>query len=183
MKIYQTLEDRENPDEIEENGPFLCERKNAWLGPGFYFWEYFIKNAHWWGDKAYNGKYVICQATYDDTDKQKIFDLYSNYEHKDLFVKTIEMMKYYGLFIENQTCISRVIDFLISKKLFPYDAIKIDGILSKGNSSSKYNFHVICSSNRPSYVDLIPAVQICFRKKDVLNLKDYKIIFPEKYIQ
>jgi len=36
--IYQTLEDRGNPDEIERNGPFSCNWNNSWLGTGCYFW-------------------------------------------------------------------------------------------------------------------------------------------------
>lgn len=30
--LYQTVEDRNNPLEIESEGPFLCVRNNAWLG-------------------------------------------------------------------------------------------------------------------------------------------------------
>ena len=39
-KAYQTLENRSNPDQIEEQGPFLCRHKNAWLGEGYYFWDF-----------------------------------------------------------------------------------------------------------------------------------------------
>lgn len=35
--IYQTVEDRENPDYVEQHGPFICTNKNAWLGEGYYF--------------------------------------------------------------------------------------------------------------------------------------------------
>ena len=42
-KAYQTLENRNNPDQIEEQGPFLCNRKSAWLGEGYYFWDSFIE--------------------------------------------------------------------------------------------------------------------------------------------
>lgn len=30
--LYQTVEDRDNPDNIEAEGPFKCTRKDAWLG-------------------------------------------------------------------------------------------------------------------------------------------------------
>ena len=36
---YHTVEDRDNPDEIEADGPFKCTRGDAWLGPGYYFWD------------------------------------------------------------------------------------------------------------------------------------------------
>ena len=37
--IYQTVEDRGNPDYVEQHGPFICTNKNAWLGEGYYFWD------------------------------------------------------------------------------------------------------------------------------------------------
>ncbi len=59
MVLYQTVSDRDNADYIEDNAPFRCERKDAWLGEGYYFWDTLIKNAHWWGEIAYNNEYVI----------------------------------------------------------------------------------------------------------------------------
>ena len=44
--IYQTLEDRDNYDEVEECGPFPCCSSNAWLGKGCYFWDDEIIVAH-----------------------------------------------------------------------------------------------------------------------------------------
>ena len=73
-KAYQTLENRNNPDKIEEQGPFLCSHKNAWLGKGYYFWDSFIENAHWWGQKGarYKNGYVICESTFElDEDNLK----------------------------------------------------------------------------------------------------------------
>ena len=49
-KAYQTLENRNNPDKIEEQGPFLCSHKNAWLGKGYYFGILLLK-MHIGGDK------------------------------------------------------------------------------------------------------------------------------------
>ena len=43
--IYQTLENRDNADEVERDGPFLCNRKNAWLGTGYYFGDTFVELA------------------------------------------------------------------------------------------------------------------------------------------
>ncbi|MBK9689303.1 MAG: hypothetical protein IPO65_16695 [Saprospiraceae bacterium] len=65
--VYQTLENRGNQDYVENNGPFLCSRNNAWLGNGYYFWDSFIENAHWWGWKVkkFTNGYFICEAFYD----------------------------------------------------------------------------------------------------------------------
>ena len=35
IKVYQTLEDRNNIEYIETNGPFKCERPDACLGHGY----------------------------------------------------------------------------------------------------------------------------------------------------
>jgi len=83
-KAYQTLENRNNPDQIEEQGPFLCNRKSAWLGEGYYFWDSFIENAHWWGQEGYKNNYVICESTFE-LDEDKCFNLVDNPEHLKLF--------------------------------------------------------------------------------------------------
>ena len=36
---YQTLEDKDNLDEVELDGPFPCRHKGAWLGFGSYLWD------------------------------------------------------------------------------------------------------------------------------------------------
>jgi len=65
-KIYQTLEDRNNPDVVENQGPFLCNRKDVWLGIGYYFWDSFIENAHWWGKEGARYKnYFICESSFE----------------------------------------------------------------------------------------------------------------------
>ena len=35
--LYQTLEDKSNDNYVRENGPFCCERGDAWLGKGYYY--------------------------------------------------------------------------------------------------------------------------------------------------
>ena len=62
--LYQTVEDRGNPKEILNNGPFQCTR-SPWLGNGYYFWDSFIELAHWWGRQGYHGQYVITKIDLD----------------------------------------------------------------------------------------------------------------------
>ena len=49
-EIYQTLEDRQNYEEVEQHGPYFCSvtypngilkkgSKQPWLGSGYYFWD------------------------------------------------------------------------------------------------------------------------------------------------
>ena len=78
--LYQTLEDRDNPDKIEDHGPFRCNRESAWLGSGYYFWDSSIDSAHFWGNTSYKGNYIICQSYYD-YDSLEFLDLVGNTEH------------------------------------------------------------------------------------------------------
>lgn len=181
--VYQTLEDRDNPDQIEREGPFKCENRNAWLGFGYYFWESFLENAHWWGKECNNYKngYVICKASYDFNEKL-CFNLIDNPEHIQNFKNTIELMKEKGLF-SNRTTVSRVISYLKDTlKIFPFDATRVFGIHSK-NKTSEYSFVLPFKPSGNQYLDLTPAIQVCFYSKQGLNLRNYHIIFPDKYIE
>lgn len=76
--IYQTLEDRQNYEEIEAHGPYFCSEryqngilkkgvKEPWLGEGYYFWDSRISDAQWWGDTIYSKKgYVIWLVMYNN---------------------------------------------------------------------------------------------------------------------
>jgi hypothetical protein len=180
--VYQTLEDRDNPDEVEQNGPFVCRRKGAWLGEGHYFWESFIQNAHWWGEECndYLYGYVICSAYYD-LDDINCFNLVDNPEHINLFIKAIELMREKNLFSTNTT-VSRVINFLKNDlKFFKYHATRVYGVNSKKRESA-YHVFLNFKAGDYQYLDLRPAIQICFYEKNSLNLRNYKIVYPDKYI-
>ena len=174
-KAYQTLENRSNPDQIEEQGPFLCRHKNAWLGEGYYFWDSFIKNAHWWGQKGacYKNGYIICESTFE-LDEDKCFNLVDNPEHLKLFEITKKAL------IEQQIhnlIVPRVIKFLKQRKNFKYEAIRANGINSKNESRTPF----VIKGHQ--YLESFPAIQICFFSKKSLNRRGFKIIYPEEYVQ
>jgi hypothetical protein len=91
ITLYQTLEDRGNPVWVEDNGPLRCNRGNAWLGDGYYFWDSHIQLAHYWGE-MYKKGYMICAASavLDHT----CWDLHNNANHR------IEFEEIYNLLIE-----------------------------------------------------------------------------------
>ena len=175
-KAYQTLENRSNPDQIEEQGPFLCRHKNAWLGEGYYFWDSFIKNAHWWGQKGacYKNGYIICESTFE-LDEDKCFNLIDNPEHLELFDFTKETLIRQQ--IHNHPVVPRVIEFLKQRENFKYEAIRANGINSKNEDRTSFK------ANRPQYLELSPAIQICFLTKEALNRKGFKIVYPEEYAE
>ena len=173
-KAYQTLENRNNPDKIEEQGPFLCSHKNAWLGKGYYFWDSFIENAHWWGREGYKSNYVICESTFE-LDEDKCFNLIDNLDHLKSF--QFAKLSLQEKQIHNNPVVPRVIELLKQQKSFKYEAIRANGINSKNENRTPFK------ANRPQYLELSPAIQICFLTKEALNRKDFKIVYPEEYAE
>lgn len=177
--LYQTLQNRDNPDVIERDGPFPCKWENTWLGTGYYFWDTFIENAHWWGNTRYNCNYIICQAECEFNDT-KCFDLVGSTEHLNVFSDTVSLMKTQKL-ITNNTTVARVIAHLKDKiKVFNYEAIRVYGIKSKAEFS-EYDSRLIFEVGKQSYLDIKPAIQICIYRKNGLSLKEYVVIYPDEY--
>lgn len=179
--VYQTIEDRGSDlDRIELNGPILCQDKYSWLGDGYYFWDTFIENAHWWGKdiKEYPNGYIICKA-YCDKDSKNCLDLVGNTEHLLNFRQTVESLKQKGL-VKSNTTVKRVIDFLKKTGSFNYEATRVYGIRSK-SFISEFSMNMFFDSSKNSFLDLTPPIQICFYKKKGLNLRNYAIEFPEEY--
>lgn len=181
--VYQTLEDRDNPDFVEQNGPFKCVRKNAWLGDGYYFWDSFIENAHWWGAEgaSYGGRYMICESTYV-LDEERCFNLIDNPLHFEMYNNTKQLMHDKGLFVENVTTVARIIEYIKNTlKLFKYEGIRVYGVNSKSFSSPFSNRTIFDNNHNTKYLDSIPAIQVCFYSTKSLNLKGFKLIYPPEY--
>jgi hypothetical protein len=180
--VYQTLEDRNNPDDIENHGPYRCKRPGAWLGNGYYFWDTFIDNAHWWGREGgtFANGYIICSAECD-YNTNDCYDLVGETDHILDFVQSMELMKTKNL-ITSETTVARVIKYIKDDiKKFKYTAIRIYGVNSK-RKDSPLNKTLLFSYQKPQCLDLRPPIQICFYERNSLNLRDYTIIYPEEYI-
>lgn len=177
MKLYQTVEDRDNPDHIEANAPFICTAANAWLGIGYYFWDTLIDNAHWWGNVRYRNGYVIVEYSCLPFHSEKCFDLHGNMEHLKYFNEIIEYLKTKKLF-RPDTTVARVIEFLKAKAnmLEKYDSIRAYGFYSKSDKNT-----ILFVSGQRYYLDLTPAVQVCLFTKNSLGLSTGKIIYPDHY--
>lgn len=102
--IYQTLEDRQNYEEVEEHGPYFCCARHAngilksgvkepWLGEGYYFWDTRIADAQWWGDTVYNKKgYIICHTKYNQH-SPLLYDIVGDVKLFDEFIECAELIK------------------------------------------------------------------------------------------
>lgn len=180
--LYQTLEDRGNPDYIIDNAPFACKWENSWLGKGYYFWDTFIENAHWWGKVRYNNEYIISKMTCD-FDTSICFDLVGDTDHMLDFSKSIEFLKNEQL-LNSKTTVSRVIQYLRDKIGFDYEAIRVYGIKSISeykDEYKQYRHHLLFELSKPQYLDYKPAIQLCVYKNNGLNLRDLSIDYPDEY--
>ena len=181
--LYQTLEDRGNPDEIEENAPFPCRSQNAWLGKGYYFWDTFIENAHWWGEVRYKDSYVICQALCD-FDTNTCYDLVGDTDHMLDFSESIEFLRRHKL-VKKDTTVTRILELIRTKLTgFNYEAIRVYGINSISDIKDeykKYRHTLFFELSKRQYLDYKPAIQICIFKQNGLNLRELKIEYPDEY--
>ncbi len=174
---YYTVEDRNNPKEILEAGPFFCGRGDAWLSPGYYFWDNDIRRAHDWG-KGYRKSYVICKA---DLQLKSLLDLCSiaGKRHFNSLLETIltEFEEYQlreipiGLAIAHLKKISQNAGF---KEIFPFDSVRADDC----PKDSMQPF----TSGRKESICLDPRVQICLFEKNSENLRSFEIVYPENYV-
>lgn len=180
--LYQTLKDKGNPEYVLENAPFSCNWDNTWLGEGFYFWDTFVENAHWWGEVRHKNKYIICQ-TICDFDTDSCFDLVGDTDHMTDFSNSIEFLKEQEI-ITPETTVARILEFIKTKIGFNYQAIRVYGIKSISDYKEeyqKYRFRLIFELSRPQFLDFKPAIQICIFEKNGLNRRDLSIIFPDEY--
>lgn len=179
-KIYQTLQDRGNPDEVKKIGPFICNWANSWLGDGYYFWDSFVENAHWWGKQHCNNSYMITEAVID-WDENNCFDLVGNIQHLQDFGNSIRLLEEKKL-LTKKTTVSRVIKFMRQNKFFlNYSGIRAFGINSKGKNYFP-NYRVVFEPNKEyQYLAYKPEIQFCLLNLQNLNFRDYKVIYPDVY--
>lgn len=175
-QILQTIADKDNPDYVEEHGPFIAEQ-NTWLGRGYYFWERFEAIAKWWGNSHYNGEFMVCKASAALQDEE-LLDLVSDTEQMEYFGKACNALQ--SKYPDKQITVSYVIEYLRNKGIFPYKAIRAHSInCGEGDKYFRLSFRERQLTN--SYLNLMPAIQFCFFDKDCIS--NYHIIYPDEYVQ
>lgn len=182
--IYQTLEDRQNYGEVKKHGPFFCSAKNPdgslkkgtkepWLGSGYYFWDTRIDDAHWWGRNVYASQgYIICHTTYDQHSPY-LYDLVSNVDQFDEFVKCAKL-------ITEQQKIKRVsfpvvLDYLKKKvQGFNFKAIRV---WPHPNTHQKT---IVSFPGNKLFLKRVDKIQICFFDTTLLT-NPYKIVYKNTF--
>lgn len=176
VEAYQTLEDRDNIDEIEMDGPFKCTHSKSWLGIGYYLWDTNFDWAKEWGYSAYekyNKDFIIATCRIDLS--KNCFDLVGSVQNQSDLKEAIKVMIDSGkIKNENQATIPNLIMFLKNQGLFQYKSIRACDMHSK---ILKLYF-----TKDKEYMVINQRVQICvIEKKDVL-LRPFSVVYPEKYL-
>ena len=173
IQLYQTVEDRSNPDYLEKNGPIFC-KNNPWLGRGYYFWDSFYENAEWWGQVHYANNYMICA---DESDcEHEMFDLVGNTQH--LQQMSIAASKLRVSFKNRKLYVAHVLAFIRGElKSFTYKAVRANAINSKRYIGLE---QIVYFPNDHSYLELLPPIQVCVYDKSFLSGK-FRVIYPPQY--
>jgi hypothetical protein len=178
VRGFQTLEDRDNIDHVETSGPFMCNRPDAWLGFGYYFWDTNIQWAKDWGHNSYKKKdkeFIIASCMINT---ENCFDLLGSVAHQMELIDAFEAfneskkLKHY-----HRRILPNVIQYLKKKGVFEYKSIR-----ACDNTNKIIKLHFSKNTEREEYMLINQRVQICvIEKKDVI-LRPFTVVFPEKYI-
>ena len=186
---YHTVRDTDNADWIEANAPFKCTRSDAWLSPGYYFWEKDPERAHQWGRFAYiEGEqaegYVILRA---ELTLSNMLDLVGDPEHQRQMQEFVDVMRQEDPNWQKgreDPPLGKVIALMRHRasktrpELFPYNSVKAQ------DHPKPYNYSFV-RRNRKSqdnFIDLNPRIQICVFEKSAATLHSVRIVFPEHYV-
>lgn len=171
---YHTLEDQDNVDYIEEQGPIKCATKAAWLGEGYYFWDANIEWAHGFGRSRYIDNYMIFEA--EIVLNNETYDLYGNVSHKIEFKELYEALKNHSYFKGQELTVPKLIEYMKRKLDFPYNSIR-----AADNPKSQYTLSF--GGKLREFMYLNERVQICLITKKNLSSPSFRVIYPEDYIQ
>lgn len=178
--IYQTLEDRQNYDDVEKHGPYFCCARDAngtpksgvkepWLGEGYYFWDTRIADAQWWGNTIYFKKrkgYIICHTTYDQH-SPLLYDLVGDVKQFEEFVKCAGLIKAK----RNTDFVSFPVVLSYMRKMpeFDYKAIRV------WPHPQTFEKTAVRFPDGKLVLGKADKIQICFFDKTLLN-NPYKIV-------
>ncbi|WP_029277508.1 hypothetical protein [Pedobacter borealis] len=173
--VFQTLRYKNNNAEVLTHGPYACNKSNAWLHDGYYFWEEFIEPAHHWGKTWCAKKYIITGGECLIFENQ-LFDLVGNLHHIREMRETVEYLTEKGLVTEDTT-VAHVIDFLKKQEVFDYLAIRAD---TTNAFRQKYKLAVLkYDVNNETILVMNPAVQICIYDLEKALFYGFRIVYPE----
>ncbi len=172
---YQTLEDRNNPDYFEMNGPHRCTSNKTWLGVGYYFWDSEINWAHNWGKTQYK-KHMIFEGKikYDET----VFDLFGNPIHRtSMWGWREELLLKNPKIREEDLTVYNILEF--AKKRGGFET-KYNAIRAADYPKEQTAVKFLPWRKEFTYIG-VERVQFCLLNKNNLISHSFVVIYPEKY--
>jgi hypothetical protein len=172
---YHTLQDLDNVDKIEGDGPIKCETKAAWLGFGYYFWDANIDWAHKFGRSRYQSDYMVFEA--EILLNNETFDLFGNVSHKLEFREVWKLLKEKGApDMKSDIRVADVLEYIKRYLKFPYNSVRAADNPDRQNVIQFGGLH-------GEFMFLNERVQICLITKKNLSLPSFRVVYPEKYVQ
>lgn len=179
---HHTCKNRGNGEYLQRQGlpAALSEydektTKNPFLGTGYYFWDYNIEMAKYWGKTHYYDNYYIFEADipYNDT----MLDLVGNRQHMKFL---IDLM--YDFKEENEGSsrweIGKFIEFLkqLVKEendptIFPFQSVRAIDHFPK-IFSQNHNF----DESEKSFIDMNPRIIVCVIDANKETIQNFKLI-------
>lgn len=179
---YNAVEDRNDPEYVRKNAPFLCNHKSAWLGSGYYFWEKDEDRGHEWGKIGYKNKYILGKSTLV---LPNCLDLLGDVDDMKYFKYLLKILKEqhqkFNIKDPNDIPMGKAIEYLkqISLKGKYADIFDFDSIRSVDYPPSSQPIKYVKTREEVLYLN--PRVQICvINKKECV--KSYEIIYPKHYL-
>lgn len=184
LRIYQTLKNKNNHKEVLSHGPYLCNRSDAWLSEGYYFWDTFIENAHDWGMLVYKEKkYYIFQAMCY-LSNEVCFNLCEPY-FMNIFKEVVEQLSRNRI-SKKDMLVAEVIDYMRFEAQdvveFHKKFIAVKAIGLKYNEIKHiYPTHLQFAERYTNdFLSLQPRVQIAIFENGFPEVKDWLICYPEE---
>ncbi len=118
--------------------PIKCEKEDAWLGDGWYFW-YHEHDAHFWGIK-FKSKTKYYEIYTADIDCENVLDTVFNEAHYLLWIKYVEkaISSYLKKLTNKKITIKDINEFFKDKKVFE----NVDGVMFQDISNNPENWVV-----------------------------------------
>lgn len=173
-ELFQTLEQRCNVDDVEEHGPYLCRRKDAWFSEGYYFWEH-LDFAHAWGNFSYGGTYIIGSLCIEYKEEE-LLDL-SDSDDLCAFEKAYDMLS--KVFKTEKITVAFVIKFLREKTDVSWKAVKaiIERSFNVGNFPALERGIPVSKKRYPQRLNLRPQIQWCVFEGTLLEGIPFSVVF------
>lgn len=174
---HHTCEKCVNDAVVISRAPFksVCDKKNRkepFLGEGYYFWDDNISVAHWWGQTHYDGKYAIVE--YDLTLKGDNFlDLIGSRQDNGILLTLKKSLEDRGW--ENLTVSKCIAALQILEKqkpgIFPYTIIRA---MDVPHYQERMNF--VDDQRRSGSMICDPRIIICYFDRNEVPLHTAKVV-------